>query len=227
MRTLITALVVVLLLAAGAYAYISMPPQKNEDTYVVSVGLVKKAVRGLGRVEGVAEASPAFGRPGRLDTVLVAEGQEVELNDILAEMNPSEMDAQIAEAEADLKSAQAKADLVQVQRPPEVIKQAMEKVQQATDEIKAAEAHLEALQHPPMPLPATASQIEEQSFVIERERQNVVLANTELKKLQSSPRRLQKSPRRNRVDSRTSLKALRPCWTGPAFTAAPRTRATW
>ena len=187
LRTIVTVVIFVLLAGVAAFIYLGGPSQKNEETYVVSVGMVKKSVKGLGRVEGIAEANLSFGRPGRLDTVEKTEGQEVGVNDTIALMNSAETDAQIAQANADVKSAQAKLDLVQVSRPPEVIQQAEEKLRQATDEITAADARLKALEDPPIPPPAPKFQVEEQSFVIEKERQNVILAQTELKKLHAGP----------------------------------------
>ena len=187
LRTLLSALVGVLLLGAAAIIFFYVPAQKNDETYVVSVGMVKKSVKGLGRVEGVAEATLSFGRPGRVDEVKVTESQEVEVNDDLAKLNPSEVDAQVAEADAEFKIKIAELDLVQVKRPPEVIQQADERLQQATDEIKVAQVRLDALENPPIPPKATDYQIEEQNFVIEKERQNLVLSQTEVRKLKSSP----------------------------------------
>jgi multidrug resistance efflux pump len=188
LRTVITTVFVLLLFSgAGLIVYWSMPQKQSDETHSVSVGIVKKAVKGLGRVEGVAEANLSFGRSGRLDEVPVTESQEVEVNDHLAKMNPSEVDAQIAQQAAELKAAEAKLDLVQVKRPPEVIKQAEEKLAQATDEIRVCQARLKALEDPPIPPPPTARQLEEQQFVIEKERQNLILAQTELRKLKSSP----------------------------------------
>jgi multidrug resistance efflux pump len=187
LRSIAWVVVLMLLLALGAVVYLGVPKTPTDETQVVSVGMVKRSVKGLGRVEGVAESNLSFGRPGRLDTVLVTEGQEVDINDVIAEMNPAEVDAQVEEAQTDLKTAKAKLELVKAQRPPQVIQQSEEKLQQATDEIKAARARLKALEDPPTPPPPTASQIEEQTFVIAKEQQNVALAQAALKQLKSSP----------------------------------------
>ncbi len=187
LRSIAWVVVLLMLLGLAAVVYLGGTKGPPDETYVTTIGMVKRSVKGLGRVEGVAESNMSFGRPGRLDTVLVTEGQEVDVNDILAEMNPSEVDAQIEQAQADLKTAKAKLELVRVQRAPQVIDQANEKLRQATDEIKSAEARLKALEDPPMPPPATKSQIEEQDFVILKEVQNVALAQAALKQLKSSP----------------------------------------
>src|SRR5476649_630145 len=108
LRTIVTVVIFILLAGVAAFIYLGGPSQKNEETYVVSVGMVKKSVKGLGRVEGIAEANLSFGRPGRLDAVEKTEGQEVGVNDTIALMNSAETDAQIAQANADVKSALAK-----------------------------------------------------------------------------------------------------------------------
>lgn len=187
LRSIAWVVVLMLLLGLGAVVYLGVPKTSTDETQVVTVGMVKRSVKGLGRVEGVAESNLSFGRPGRLDTVLVTEGQEVDINDVVAEMNPAEVDAQVEEGKIDVKTAKARLELVKAQRAPQVIQQAEEKLQQATDEIKAARARLKALEDPPLPPQPTASQIEEQSFVIAKEQQNVALAQAALKQLKSSP----------------------------------------
>src|SRR5262245_48427076 len=119
LRTILASIILLVLMGAGVAFWFATQPKTQNETYFVGVGMVKRSVKGLGRGEGVAEASLSFGRSGRLDEVLVCEGQEVDATDHLAKMNPSEVDAQIAQQAAELKITEAKLDLVQVNRPPE------------------------------------------------------------------------------------------------------------
>ncbi|MCK6473974.1 MAG: HlyD family efflux transporter periplasmic adaptor subunit [Planctomycetes bacterium] len=133
----------------------------SEPSHRVKMGSLKGEARGTGKVESVTRpADLSFPVSGIVKTVRVEEGQLVQQGDILAELDASELDVEVARAEGGLKEAQAR--LKKVKQPARVqeIQQADERLKQAQSEIKSAELRLKALESPVAPAPAPKWQIE-------------------------------------------------------------------
>ena len=158
-KRLVWSFIALLILVAGGIIYAGSRKQVDDErTETVTRDTIERVARGNGRIEGISEPTPmSFGRPGQvewIDEKKVIEGNEVDMGDVLARMNPAELDVRIAEADAALKIAQAKLDLAKLGRTPEAIKQAEERLQQASEKVKAAEIKLKFLKEPSAPTPA-------------------------------------------------------------------------
>lgn len=133
----------------------------DEHPLRVKMGSLKGEARGTGKVESVTRpADLSFPVSGIVKTVRVEEGQLVQQGDILAELDASELDVEVARAEGGLKEAQAR--LKKVKQPARVqeIQQADERLKQAQAEIKNAELKLKALESPAAPPAAPKWQID-------------------------------------------------------------------
>ena len=96
-RTLIP-LMVLGLLGAGALAYVQLAPT-HAELMIVSAGPVVREARGTGTLESAARVHAAFTIPGRIREIHVREGDEVKVGDVLAVLETSELDQQLALAE--------------------------------------------------------------------------------------------------------------------------------
>jgi len=186
-KMLVCILLLLLAAAAAAVIYLGTTAAGPGDTCVATVGKVRRSLYGAGRVEGLPETTLRFPFPGYLDKVPVKEGQEVVLNDTLAEMNPSEVEKQVKQAEAALEEAQAELDLAKAPPAAEVVHKAEEKYEQAKGAVKVAELKLEVLEHPPAPLPAKDWELAEAERTIKDAQSQLDLAQIELKKLKEGP----------------------------------------
>ncbi|HYG75096.1 MAG TPA: HlyD family efflux transporter periplasmic adaptor subunit [Planctomycetota bacterium] len=172
--------------AAGIYyfAKTGAPPGEIQRAKIEDVKLV---VKGGGRVEGKGEKPVAFGFGGRLDDVCVKEGQELALNEDIAHLNSTDVDNQIKQAEAAVQEAQAQLDVAKAGYPPELISQAEQLLNQASADVKVAEAKLNALLNPPPPEPTPKWQIDDATRAIEAARLNLEQAELELRKIKAGP----------------------------------------
>jgi HlyD family secretion protein len=84
-------------------------------TAVVTRGSIEEIVSATGNVVADRQASLTFASSGEIAEVLVVEGQEVEGGQVLARLDMSSLEWQIARSEASLASAQAR--LEQAQQP--------------------------------------------------------------------------------------------------------------
>jgi len=175
------------LAGGGALIYLGRGPAAPGETAIATMGSVRRAVRGSGRVEGLPETTLSFGMPGRVETVNVREGEEVVMNNTLAELNPSEVEKQIKLAEAAAKEARAEVDLAKTPPPPEAIRQAEEKYEQAKAATKAAELKLQTLENPPKTPPPEQWQLEEADRTVQAAQTQLELAQIKLKKLKAGP----------------------------------------
>ncbi|MFH0939417.1 MAG: HlyD family efflux transporter periplasmic adaptor subunit [Planctomycetota bacterium] len=189
LKRVVWVFVLLLLCVAVGIIYVSSRRENAQDTHSVQFGVIERMARGSGRIEGLGEPTNlSFGVSGYLEKVNVKEGQEIDPDDsVVAELSPSELNVKIAQAEASLKQAMARLELVKAPRPPEVIKQAEEKLRQVAEEVKAAESRLKALQEPPFPAPGQLHEIAEAARNVERAQQKLNLEKSELEKLNSRP----------------------------------------
>jgi multidrug resistance efflux pump len=186
-KTIVLVFVFLLLAAAGTTVWMSRNGSSESETFVVYKGTIRRSARGSGRVEGMSETTLMFPVAGRLNKVHIKEGADVPEFENLAELNIEEVDVRIAQADQELKQAQAKLQQVSVNRSTEEIEQAKEKLMQETDGIKSLTARLNALEHPPIPPPASPQQIQTQYRAIEMAQQFLVQRRAELKKIKAGP----------------------------------------
>lgn len=141
--------------------YFRHEKEGEEHPHRVKMGSLKGEARGTGKVESVTRpADLSFPVSGIVKTVRVEEGQLVQQGDILAELDASELDVEVARAEGGLKEAQAR--LKKVKQPARVqeIQQAEERLKQAQAEVKSAEMRLKGLETPEAPPAAPKWQID-------------------------------------------------------------------
>ncbi len=189
-KRLVWSFIALLILVAGGIIYFGAQKQSADDTVTVTRDSIERVAKGAGRVEGISEPTPlSFGQPGQVEWIddTKNEGSEVDLGDVLARMNPAELDVRVAEADAALRVAQAKLDLAKLGRTPESIKQAEERLQQASEKVKAAEIKLKFLKEPSPPAPAQPHEIAEADRNIQRAKAKLELEKTAREKLIAGP----------------------------------------
>src|SRR4029453_6495503 len=109
-------LAAVLVVAAGAAAYFlagrGLRPKKIEavTASVVSEGQATMVLTATGYVEAERKAEPAPKVPPRITELNVTEGTRVKKGDIIARLDSTDLDAQLAEAKANWVNAQAELD---------------------------------------------------------------------------------------------------------------------
>ena len=177
----------------------TFPP---EDIHVVRSGVIRRVARGSGRVEGIEPPPFSFGLPGYLDAVNVMEGHECEPNEVLAELNGEDLKLQIAQAQSKLNELKAKLEVVKIPRSPPAINQLEEKLIEATNDVKSAEFKLKGIQNPPQPRPVSSAVIEDAERNIERAKQNLVLAEAELKRVKVGPSEDQIATEQLKIDAK-------------------------
>src|SRR6201995_197068 len=111
-KTFVWLFVLVAIGGAGGLAFISAKASSTSETFVVKQGTVMRSIRGTGRLEGVGETPLSFPFTGQIENVYFRDGQEVALNDPLADLNPAQMEKMIEQFTAKLKEAEAQLELV-------------------------------------------------------------------------------------------------------------------
>ncbi len=112
---------VILIAALFFFGYPYLAPQQATaeepaETAVVRRGTLLVTVEGTGSLAPRSEVSLSFSAGGRVDEVLIVEGQQVEAGQPLARLETDDLALQVAQAEATL--AAAEAQLAQLQAPP-------------------------------------------------------------------------------------------------------------
>lgn len=107
------AAVVVAVLVVGSPA--SSASTSRERTAVATHGVVQKTVSGSGTLEPQKQYELSFGASGDVTNVYVQAGQKVVEGQVLARIDPSTANADLAQAQADLQSAED--TLTQVEQP--------------------------------------------------------------------------------------------------------------
>jgi HlyD family secretion protein len=130
-RRVIAIAVIVVAVAAGVGAYIHFRDQDQGAGTLVLYGNVD-----------VREALLAFNNEGRIDEMLVEEGDRVKKGQPLATLEPSRYEAQLAEAKAGVATQQAALDRLLRGSRPEEIKQARANAKAIEAELVDARAQL-------------------------------------------------------------------------------------
>jgi multidrug resistance efflux pump len=197
---------IIFLLVGGASAliYFGMRPSDAQEQHVVTRGSIRQQTRGLGRVEGTAEMTLVFGRPGNVASIKVSEGMDVEEGALLAELNSAELDTRVEIKVAQLKQAEAKLARAKNPLSMEMIKQAEDKWTVAKKEVEGCELRLKNLKNPITPPPGTQSQIEEADRQLSGAKHKLTLANVELQKLKGGATETEKAQAENDVELATA-----------------------
>jgi HlyD family secretion protein len=150
----IVAIVVIAGLAFGGWYYyqnVYLPGQTAAEapafeTLDVQRGQIASTVTATGSIEPEAEVSLSFRSPGRVQNVLVGEGQEVVEGQVLAELETTDLTLAVAQAKVNLEIAQAQ--LSKLVAPPEAndLLSAQAAVEVAQAGVAGAEAALAAAQ---------------------------------------------------------------------------------
>ena len=118
---IIGGLLVVALLIVGGFFYLrqqrlqAAEAEAEAPTAVVTRGSIEEVVSATGNVVADQQASLTFASSGEIAEVLVDKGQQVELGEVLARVDTTSLEWQIARSQASLETAQAR--LEQVQKP--------------------------------------------------------------------------------------------------------------
>ncbi|MGD9050083.1 MAG: biotin/lipoyl-binding protein, partial [Anaerolineae bacterium] len=104
-------------LGAIALQQLNIPAAAEEavPTTIVTRGSIEEVVSATGNVVADQQASLTFASSGEIAEVLVDKGQQVELGEMLARVDTTSLEWQIARSQASLETAQAR--LEQVQKP--------------------------------------------------------------------------------------------------------------
>lgn len=150
----IVGLLVVAGLAAGGWYYyqnVYLPQQAaaqepTYETYAVGRGSIASTVSATGSIEPEAEVSLSFRSAGRIYNVLVGEGQRVEKDQLLAELETTELTLAVAQSKVALQISQAQ--LAKLETPPDEkdILTAQAAVEVAQAGVAGAEAALASAQ---------------------------------------------------------------------------------
>ncbi|TAH48496.1 MAG: efflux RND transporter periplasmic adaptor subunit [Chloroflexota bacterium] len=109
-------IVLVALVAIGAYFYFNQPNARAQQTAVVSRGDIKATVNANARVRAKNSVQLAFPFSGLVKLVNVKEGDDVKAGDVLAELDRTEAERRVQQAQMNLDARQD--ELAQAQQPP-------------------------------------------------------------------------------------------------------------
>lgn len=109
--------VLVAIVAGGAYFYFNPQNSTTQSTATVSRGNIKAAVSANGRVRAEKTLRLAFPASGLITQVNVQEGDTVKQGDILATLDKREIERRVKQAEMNLQARQQ--DRVEAQQPPQ------------------------------------------------------------------------------------------------------------
>ena len=120
-RILIITLILVTVIGLSVDSYQVVAGEKSEETtdvetVVVERGIIEATISASGVVEPAAEVSLSFGTGGRLQEGLVEEGQAVAAGDVLARLDTTDLELQLAQAKVTLTINEAQ--LAKLLAPP-------------------------------------------------------------------------------------------------------------
>lgn len=135
------ALIILALVAGGAYFYFNQPNARAQQTAVVARGDIKATVNANGRVRAVQSLDLAFPASGLITTVNVQEGAAVKQGDILATLDQRAGASRVKQAEMSLDARQQ--DLRAAQQPPPAaeLEIAQQSLNKAAFALAAAQDH--------------------------------------------------------------------------------------
>ncbi len=150
-KWIIGLLVVGALTGGGWYYYqnVYLPQQSaaatpQYETFTIARGAIAATVNGTGSIQPEQEVALSFRSAGRVEDVLVSEGQAVEEGQLLATLETTDLALALAQSKVNLQIAQSQ--LAKLEKPPEEndILSAQAAVEVAQSSVAGAEASLNA-----------------------------------------------------------------------------------
>ena len=105
-------LVAIPLLLIGQRLFLGTPAKAATQTGQVSRGDIEAQVLSSAALQPASELTLTFGSAGTLTTLNVKPGDHVEKGQVLASLDPSDLNLAVVQAQANLSSAQAKLESV-------------------------------------------------------------------------------------------------------------------
>jgi HlyD family secretion protein len=135
---------IILVLAVGAYAAYSFTkkPQSKYTTVEVAKGDVVQIVSATGTVEASKKLNLRFANSGKIEAINVKVGDRVESNVVLAKLNTTQLESQLAKANASLNAAIANLNKILDGATPEDIKVSETAVENAEISLDNAKQNL-------------------------------------------------------------------------------------
>lgn len=128
-----------LLALLAVYAGVTAMRGRDEDaTFEVRRGRIHRVVAGKGKIEPYAELRLTASLPGRIKSILVAEGDLVRRGQVLVQMQDEELRAQLAQAQARLEEAQARYAEVEAGPRPQELEAARARVREVAAVLQEA-----------------------------------------------------------------------------------------
>jgi HlyD family secretion protein len=150
-KWIIGLLVVVAVAGGGFYYYTSIylpqqaaAEQPQYETFTIGRGDIAATVNGTGSIQPEQEVALSFRSAGRVDDVLVSEGQAVEEGQLLATLETTDLALALAQSKVSLQISQAQ--LAKLENPPDEndVLSAQAAVEVAQSSVAGAEASLNA-----------------------------------------------------------------------------------
>jgi HlyD family secretion protein len=154
MRRFLIFLGLLSLLGAGiwaGYRYYWLPRQQaaatpTYETFTVGRGGIASTVSATGNIEPEAEVALSFRTAGRIDKVLVSAGQRVQTDQLLAQLETTDLTLALAQAKVSLEISQAQLAKLQTPPDPNDIAAAQAAIEVAQAGVAGAEAALQSAQ---------------------------------------------------------------------------------
>ena len=113
-------ILVLLVVVAGGFLFIqrqqmqAAEAEETAPTAVVTRGSIEQTISATGNIVADQQASLTFASSGEIADVLVEKGQQVELGEVLARLDTTSLEWQIARSQASLETAQARLEQAQL-----------------------------------------------------------------------------------------------------------------
>ena len=107
---IVSLIVILILIGSVAFFALRGSNEGNFETQIVEITVVEQFVEETGTVESYEEADLSLEQSGRVISIPVSRGEDVEAGDILIELDDSEQRANLLSAQAQLKAEQANLD---------------------------------------------------------------------------------------------------------------------
>ncbi|MFK7805226.1 MAG: HlyD family efflux transporter periplasmic adaptor subunit [Anaerolineae bacterium] len=110
----------------------------EKPTYIVQRGEVINALAFTGRVSPIIEEELAFGRAGTVKTVFIAQGDDVQAGDVIAELDISDLEKAVTDAEIALQTAEFDLQKARLEHTEKLIQAEINLQKEELNEQKAA-----------------------------------------------------------------------------------------
>jgi HlyD family secretion protein len=119
-------------------------PLSDGEVYTVSLGTITEVVEATGSLDPVAQVYAVFSTPGDLIEITVTTGDQVKKGDLLARLDTTDLELQLAQAQAGVDVAQANLDKILADPREEDVTTAQSSLTQATANVEETRVTLSA-----------------------------------------------------------------------------------